>query len=92
MFYPGSRYQDIPDAEFIDEEGRIRPYKKIRFIPKTEGQFRHIVTDGERPDHLAFRYYKDAERFWRLCDANELLWSSDLTAQPGKTVDIPHSA
>ena len=28
---------------------------------------------GERLDHLSFRYYKDAERFWRICDANRAM-------------------
>ncbi|MCB9647436.1 MAG: hypothetical protein H6730_12675 [Deltaproteobacteria bacterium] len=44
--------------------------------------------EGERLDHLAWRYYRDAERFWRICDASDHLDPWDVL-EPGEPVAIP---
>ena len=36
------------------------------------------MIDDERLDHIAWQHYRDAERFWRICDANRALWPDDL--------------
>jgi hypothetical protein len=89
MFVKGSRYESVADSELTDAQGRIVRYKKCRFIPETEARFSHLLSQGERLDHLAYRYYRDPERFWRICDANEVMWPDDLVAEPGTRVLIP---
>lgn len=89
MFAKGSRYADIEEATITDEEGRIIRYIKIRFIPETGARLGHVVSDGERLDQIAGRYYRDPERFWRLCDANGVMWPADLVADPGRTIRLP---
>lgn len=89
MFAKGSRYSNVEQATLTDEEGRIICYVKIRFIPETSARLGHLVSDGERPDQIAGRYYRDAERFWRLCDANEVMWPDSLVAEPGHTIRLP---
>jgi hypothetical protein len=49
----------------------------------------HIVSQGERLEHIAYRYFRDSERFWRICDANRALWPDDLVAEAGQTILIP---
>ncbi|MEU9671665.1 tail protein X [Streptomyces bobili] len=46
------------------------PRSEMRRLPAAEGDFRHTLTDGERLDHLAFRYYGDPQAYWRICDGN----------------------
>jgi hypothetical protein len=89
MFFKGSRYANVGTDEITAANGRVIPYKKVRFIPETKAQMGHIVGQGERLDHIAQRYYRDPERFWRICDANRTLWPEDLTANAGHTILIP---
>lgn len=91
MFFRGSRYENVAEAEWADANGRRFPYKKVRFIPRTDGRLGHTVDDGERLDHIAFHYFKNSERFWRICDANQAMWPPDLVAEAGETVTIPSS-
>lgn len=89
MFSKGSRYETVDEHELTDDQGRILRYKKVRFIPETEGQVTHLLSQGERLDHLAYRYYRDPERFWRICDANVVMWPDDLVAEAGERILIP---
>jgi hypothetical protein len=89
MFVKGSRYETVEDCERTDDQGHILRYKAVRFIPETDAQFSHLLSQGERLDHLAYRYYRDPERFWRVCDANGAMWPDDLVADAGQRILIP---
>lgn len=89
MFFKGSRYASVTDLVFTDPDGREARYKKTRFIPETRAQAAHLVREGERLDHLANLYYRDPERFWRICDANLAMWPEDLVSVAGRAVLIP---
>ena len=89
MFFKGSRYATVEKHQITDSKGRVFPYKKIRFIPETKAQGTHTVRQSERLDHIAHQYYRDPERFWRICDANAVLWPDDLIAEEGKAIRIP---
>jgi hypothetical protein len=91
MFFKGSRYIGVEEATLTTADGREIRYRKTRFVPRTNPRFGHVVDESERLDHIAFRYYKDAERFWRICDANTTLWPDDLIEAPGRTILIPAS-
>jgi hypothetical protein len=91
MFFKGSRYERIGTAELTDADGHVVRYKLTRLIPRTDAEAGHLVDDMERLDHIAFRYYSDPERFWRICDANEALWPPDLVAEPNSIIRIPPS-
>ncbi len=91
MFFKGSRYADVGEDQIADSNGREIRYKTIRFIPETRAQMGHIVSQGERLDHIAHRYFRDPERFWRICDANRALWPDDLVAEAGRKILIPAS-
>jgi hypothetical protein len=90
MFFKGSRYANVDEHE-ITGNSRVIRYKKIRFIPETEPQRGHAIQQGERLDHIAYQYYRDPERFWRICDANRAMWPGALVAEVGRTLLIPSS-
>lgn len=88
---PTSRYAatevkllELPDGSHV-------PYLGRRLVPRPE-RFaeigRHVVSQGERPDHAAYQVLGDAEQFWRLCDANRVLRPQELTERPGTTLRV----
>jgi hypothetical protein len=94
MFFKGSRYEKVEEHTITDQKGRVLRYKKTRFIPVLKPgtpSATYAIKQGERLDHIAHRAYRDPERFWRICDANKAMWPDDLTATPGKKIEIPLS-
>lgn len=91
MFFAGSRYADVDTVQITDATGRVIPYIKVRFIPPTPAVVGHTVIQGERLDQVSNNYYKDPQRFWRICDANFAMWPDDLVAVPNTTILIPPS-
>jgi len=91
VFFIGSRYEKVESHQITDDDGRVIRYKKVRFIPVTRAKMGHMVVQGDRLDNIAHRYYRDPERFWRICDANSAMWPDDLIAEAGKIILIPRS-
>jgi hypothetical protein len=90
MFFKGSRYEKVPDRTISAATGRVIRYKTTRFIAEAAAIVGHLVTADERLDHIAWQHFRDAERFWRICDANRALWPDDLLEE-GETIRIPPS-
>jgi hypothetical protein len=89
MLSRNSRYANVPQGA-LEVGDRKVPYIKMRPVPEpAASQFVHVVGAGERPDHLAYRYYRDPERFWRLCDANRIMWPNDLVREAGRAIVVP---
>lgn len=89
MFFRGSRYEGVPDAELTRADGRIIRYKRIRFIPTVSGRFAYSVVQGDRLDLIAYQFYNDPEQFWRICDANSAMQPEELVAEVGCRLNIP---
>ncbi len=89
MFFRGSRYENVPEAELATADGRTLRYKRIRFIPDTPGSVPYRVQPDDRPDLVAYRTAGDPELFWRLCDANGVMRPDELTAEPGRLLKTP---
>ena len=70
MFSRISRYQKLPDMVTTDSQGRTLPSKTVRLLPQVLGTFRHTVEEVDRLDHLAFKYYQQPQKWWRIVDAN----------------------
>jgi hypothetical protein len=90
MFFKGSRYEKVATNQITDSTGRVIVYKKIRFIPPTLGLAAYTVKQGDRLDLIANLSFRDAQRFWRICDANDAMWPDDLLII-GRTLEIPPS-
>ncbi len=89
MFFRGSRYEHVPDAEITGRDGRRIRYKRMRFIPEARGSLATIVREGDRPDLVAYNTLGDPEQFWRLCDVNRTQRPAALTRSPGSRVQVP---
>ena len=89
MFFKGSRYEKVETDSIVNENGVTVQFKKVRFIPDTPARLGVVVQQGERIDNIADRVYDDAERFWRICDANRALWPADLVSEPGEKIFVP---
>ena len=70
MFARISRYHKLPDGVTTDSTGRTLVSKTLRLLPPVSGTFRHTVEDADRLDHLAYKYYQQPQKWWRLSDAN----------------------
>lgn len=70
MFSRISRYYKLPDVVTTDSKGRTLVSKTLRLSPPVSGTFRHTVEDADRLDHLAYKYYQQPQKWWRLSDAN----------------------
>lgn len=82
MFTRGSRYRNLPESATVDAAGERLRGKDLRLIPETAGQFLHTVSEGDRLDLLAFKYYGDATKWWQIADANpQASLPSDLVDQ-----------
>ncbi|WP_210241631.1 hypothetical protein [Mesorhizobium sp. B1-1-9] len=90
LFEPASRYYGI-DIATREEGGMVVAYIRRRFLPRTD-RFQlvqeHVVTEGERLDNIAARYFGDPTLFWRLCDANDAMRPAALTEVPGRRLSI----
>jgi hypothetical protein len=83
-----SRYRKTPTLTQVDASGASIELLDLRVIPKTTGIYRLTPTDSDRLDHLAWRFYRDPTRFWRICDASDFLDPLDVLAA-GEPVIIP---
>lgn len=89
MFMPGSRYEKMPTYTVTQANGREVTAVRLP-LPNPgalAGYHRRLV--GQRLDHIAAVYLKDATAFWRLCDANnsvvpDALATRDLVGVPRK--------
>jgi len=90
-FPSSSRYHGLATAKLKRPDGTVVTYLRRRFVPQPENFAtigEHRVAQGERLDHIAARHLGDPEQFWRLCDANGVLWPGDLTAKVGGIVRL----
>ena len=63
-----SRYARATAVTWTDATGDDLVLWELRDIPSTPAVYAHTLVDGERLDHLAYRYYRDATKFWRITD------------------------
>jgi len=96
MLDPASRYATLETAklERLDADGRPRviAYLRRRLIPPGGAAPTLVVHDfsaGERLDTITARYFGDPTRFWLICDANEVMRPTELTAEIGHRIVVP---
>ena len=70
MFSRNSRYYGLTESSRPDRGGEQARGTDVRVIPRVTGGFTHTVREGDRLDLLAYRYYGDPARWWRISDAN----------------------
>jgi hypothetical protein len=89
VIFKGIRYEQVPIIEATDIQGRTVVAIGLRPTPPTPAGFVHRVTESDRLDLLAYRYYRNPEKFWLLADANAGLDPLDLVRRPGDAILVP---
>ena len=75
MFSKLSRYRKLTDVVTTDPKGRELESRSLRLLPQVSGTLIHTVEEVDRLDHLAYKYYRQPRKWWRICDANPELMS-----------------
>lgn len=84
-----SRYRGEPVYPAPDAAGVARPTVAIRRHSPPPGppDYRHVVTGAEDMEYLSWRFYGDSETWWRIADANPVVFPLDL--RPGEHLAVP---
>ena len=92
-FPADSRYYGTTTLSYVSPTGEAITYLARRIVPQpgppnfaTIGQ--HTVRQSDRLDLIAAKYLGDPLIFWLICDANGAIDPDDLTATPGRVLNI----
>jgi hypothetical protein len=80
MFFKGSRYEKLDRYTVTTLDGRQVTATRLPLRAPSTLLGYHSRREGQRLDHIAFRYLNDATTFWRLCDANNAVVPDSLAA------------
>jgi hypothetical protein len=90
LFSITSRYKNIETASF-ENNGEQEVYIRRRFLPQAENFSLlqvYTVKEGDRLDNVTNQFLGDPEKFWQLCDANDVMHPEELTDAPGTAINI----
>ena len=85
-----SRYAQSPVYDATGADGVT--YATVAIRPPTPpapgtSMYRHTVTAVETIEYLAWRYYGNSALWWRIAEANGLIFATDIV--PGTVLNIP---
>jgi hypothetical protein len=86
-----SRYYNVETTEHEVSEDRTVTYLRRRFLPRGEAMatLTHVSFEaGDRLDLITSRTLGDAEQYWRVCDANDVMHPGTLE-RTGTRVRVP---
>lgn len=89
---PSSRYYGTSVEQTTLPDGTVVSYLSRRIIPPStvyRQTQNYTVVAGDRLDTLAARFLGDPILFWMIADANGAENPDDLTAEPGRVIQIP---
>jgi hypothetical protein len=89
MFFPGSRYANLPTYQVVKSDGTTVSAVRRPLPGNLPLLGSHPRQRGQRLDLIASHFLNDAMAFWQLCDANnsivpDALAVHNLIAIPGK--------
>jgi hypothetical protein len=87
MFDPKSRYATSAPYSKRDRRGRAVAVVPVPPPPGDVLLGVHVLRQGERVDHLAFRYLDNPAGFWRIAEFNGAMLAEALTEQ--REIAIP---
>jgi hypothetical protein len=74
-----SRYKDAESYQRIDRRGRTVTVTGTPQAPEETFLGYHLRIQGQRLDHMAYRYLRDGSGFWRICDLNDVMLPEALS-------------
>lgn len=93
MFDDKSRYKDAETYQVTDARGREVTVVATPSAPRQDLLGYHVRKEGQRLDHMAYRYLDNAAGFWRIAELNDAvlpdaLAEADEIAIPTKALRI----
>ena len=91
MFDLTSRYAKLETAT-LEVNGAQVNYVKRRFLPVPDSinSVQQVgVSVGDRVDLISMKALGDPEKYWRLCDANFVMYPLEVTSEPGVVLRVP---
>ncbi len=87
IFDPKSRYAQAATVAVTDRRGREA--LAIAAAPNPDQPLLgfHRLLDGQRLDHLAFKYLDDPAGYWRICELADMVFPESLTEE--RDIPIP---
>lgn len=82
MFDKKSRYRGLEPYEVTDRRGRKVMVVPVPPKPNQVLRGYHARQQGQRLDHMAYRYLDDAAGFWRICELNDVMLPEALSEVP----------
>lgn len=90
-FSISSRYNTTETTSMEGSDGESVVYLRRRFVPPSERFYllqEHRIKEGDRLDNVAAQYLGDPERYWQICDANDVTDPGKLLEKPGNKIKI----
>jgi len=87
MFDDKSRYAKLQPYQVVDRRGRTVLVVPVPDRPAQGLLGIHLRKEGQRTDHLAYRYLDDPAGYWRICERNDVLLPEALTE--AREIEIP---
>lgn len=78
MFDAKSRYVKQEIDQVTDRRGRTVAVVVPPEAPAQVLRGYHLRRQGQRLDHMAFKYLKNAAGFWRICELNDVMQAEML--------------
>ena len=79
MFEKSSRYYTSDTYTVTDIRGRSVQVVVPAEDPGDALMGTHLRKEGQRLDHLAHQYAREATAFWRICEINDVMLADALT-------------
>jgi len=77
-----SRYDGVETLKVTDHRGREVTVLTVPPAPRQELLGYHVLKDGQRLDHMAWRYLDDGAGFWRIAELNDAMLPEALSEAP----------
>jgi len=79
MFDSKSRYQKSETYQRQDRRGRTVDVVNVPEAPNEVFQGYHLRIQGQRIDHMAYKYLSNGSGFWRICELNDVMLPEALS-------------
>jgi nucleoid-associated protein YgaU len=89
MFFDGSRYLRVAEYSVDGAGGAQQKLKVTREPLAGEVALTYQVREGDRLDLLAFKFYRNARKWWLIADANSDCMAPEQLLTPGRMLIIP---